>query len=156
MAGLSDSGQAAMNRAEPNLDRPERWTATLILLRLEEAAETLRRLPPAYRRAQLVSWPDVVRSAAEVAAMTPRPRHLLASPAAIDRLDATLAWLGWLPPDVARILWARANGHAWRAIAGLSGQSVRTCQRRTTEGLLAIARRLNGERPGAAAGHALF
>lgn len=135
--------EQAVERGEPNLDRPQRWTATLVLLRMEEAAETLRRLPPAYRKAQLVSWPEVVRSAAEIAAMAPRPRHVLAKPAAIDRLDGTLVWLGWLAPENARILWARANGQAWRAIAALSGQSVRTCQRRTTESLLTIAQRLN-------------
>ena len=138
--------EQASDRSEPDLDRPLRWTATLVLLRLEEAAETLRRLPPAHRKAQMVSWPEVVRSAAELAAMTPGPRHLLAKPAAIDRLDDTLAWLGWLSPENARILWARASGHAWRAIAALSGQSVRTCQRRTTEALVRIAGRLNAAR----------
>ena len=140
-----EGSTAAADRREPNLDRPQRWTATLVLLRLEEASETLRRLPPAYRRAQLVSWPEVVRSAAEIAAMAPRERHVLARPAAIDRLDTSLSWLGWLAPENARILWARADGHAWRSISLLSGQSVRTCQRRATESLLAIAARLNAQ-----------
>lgn len=131
------------DRAEANLDRPERWTATLVLLRLEEAADTLRRLPPARWRPQMVSWPEIVRSAAEIAAATPELRRLPPRPAAIDRLDATLVWLGWLTPESARIAWARANGSAWRDIAALSGQSTRTCQRRMTEGLLSIAQRLN-------------
>lgn len=143
---------AAPDRAEANLDRPQRWTGTLVLLRLEEAAETLRRLPPARWRAQMVSWPAIVRSAAEIAAATAEPRRLPPKAAAIDRLDATLVWLGWLPPDSARILWARANGSPWRDIAMLSGQSTRTCQRRMTEALLAIAARLNrGPRDGGTA-----
>ena len=139
----------APDRGEPNLDRPQRWTATLVLLRFEEAAETLRRLPPARWRPQLVSWPAIVRSAAEIAAATPQPRRLPPRAAAIDRLDGTLVWLGWVPPDSARIVWARANGSSWREIAALAGQSTRTCQRRMTEALLAVAARLNRERGGA-------
>ncbi len=119
----------------------DRWTGTLILLRFEEAAETLRRLPPAVRRGKVTSWPDYVRGASGEA---PRvPLRLMARPEAIDRLDETMIWLGWLPGLTARIAWARVNKASWRQIATLAGMSPRTCQRRLTEGLLEIAARLN-------------
>ncbi len=117
------------------------WTATRVLLRLEEAAETLRRLPPPHRRARLTSWPGIVRRAAA----PDGPRRTLravAQPDAIDRMDEALVWLGWLPEATARIAWARANRGAWRDIAALAGLSPRTCQRRLIEGLLAVAQRL--------------
>lgn len=121
--------------------RGDRWTGTLVLLRFEEAAETLKRLPPAIRRGKLTSWPDCVQAASSEASGT-RVR-LVARPEAIDRLDETLVWLGWLPGLTARIAWARVNKASWRQIAALAGMSPRTCQRRLTEGLLEIAARLN-------------
>ena len=128
---------------EPDLDRPPRWTATLVLLRLEEAVSTLARLPQAEWRPRLVSWP---RTRAGEGAAPRRQGRPAPQPAAIDRLDDTLSWLGWLEPASARILWARASGCTWRRVATLSGRGMRTCQRRAGEALIAIAERLNAER----------
>lgn len=119
----------------------DRWTGTLVLLRIEEAAETLKRLPPAVLRGKLTTWPDYVRDAS--AETGGSGRRLAANPEAIDRMDETLIWVGWLPGLTARIAWARANKASWRQIGTLAGMSPRTCQRRLTEGLLEIAARLN-------------
>jgi hypothetical protein len=125
------------------------WTEDAIKDRLKEAADTLKRLPPGTVRQRMSGWPDVVRQAAEAygygAATT---RLAAASPAAISRLDETLAWLFHLDIESRRIAWARASGVPWRKLEDVDGRSHVTLRRVHDRAIRAILRRLN---PAAAA-----
>lgn len=105
---------------------------------LEEAADTVRRLPRAYRLARLTLWPRIVRAAHEAYGYgDARPRLAPASPDAIDRLDRVLVALQRLGADDQRLLWSRASGGSWRRIAGFVGAAPNTCRARY---LVALAR----------------
>jgi hypothetical protein len=53
----------------------------------------------------LVEFSDLV-------GQTPEPMRLPPpSPAAIDRMEETLAWAAWLEPIDSKIAWMRANGN---------------------------------------------
>jgi hypothetical protein len=64
----------------------------------------------------------------------------------VDRVNEVLAWLGWLEPDLARLMWTRAQGTSWKAIAHCLGISVRTAQRQHRYALSIIVWRLHGRR----------
>ena len=105
---------------------------------LEEAADTVRRLPPAVVRARLTLWPRIVRATHEAYGYgDARPRLAPASPDAIDRLDRALAALQRLAADDQRLLWSRANGASWRRVAAFLGAAPNTCRARY---LVALAR----------------
>lgn len=132
----------------------EQWTADDVEQRLEEAIDTLRRLPDRERgmlRSMRSHWPDVVRDWADVwgeAVAAGQFRAMSVHPgapdaAAIDRMDETLPWLGWLDHQKRRVVWARINGANWWVIAGLIRKGERTARRRYEDGLSFIAARLN-------------
>jgi hypothetical protein len=122
-----------------------RLTAETVKARFEEAAETLRalRLGPRDRpTTQLTACPEVVHQAMLAYGWTDaRVRRLAPSPAAIDRLDETLAWLWPLAGDERRVIMARAFRLPWRRIAEIDGRSERTLRTVHARALTAIARR---------------
>ncbi len=121
------------------------WTAEAVEARLEEAADTLRRLPPGRRRPQLTSWPDTVRDPGEAYGYertTVRPGP--PPPGAISRLDEVLGWLAPVDPADRRILWARARGSSWRRIEDEEGRSAPTLRKAWRQALARLARRANG------------
>lgn len=121
------------------------WTMDDVEGRLVEAADTLKRVRVPDIRRNLTRWPDFVRAAREAYGyQTSRVRLAPASPGAIDRLDATLAWLRWLSHPAQRILWGRANGVSWRRIAVFAGKSPNTCRAWYLAALHHITARLNG------------
>jgi len=126
------------------------WTPKLVAERLEEAAETMRGLPPAIMRPKLCSWPEIIRDASESYGWSAdRVRSGPPSAAAIDRLDETLEWFLWLEPEESRLVWARAVGTRWKVIAYRLGVDRTTVWRRWTYALVKIAAHLNAHhRPG--------
>ncbi len=123
------------------------WTLAEIEARLEEAAKTLVALKLTIRdipSRQLVRWPEVVRGALDAYGFTPqRPRVAAPTPEAIDRADATVAWLLWMDAEQRRIVWARACKIAWRKLEDLDGRSHTTLRKVRAKGLDAILARLN-------------
>lgn len=111
---------------------------------LEEAAETLRRLPSALRRPRLTSWPDVVRDAAGLLGPNSegRTRPAAPSPAAIDRMDRALGWLLACDGEARRLVWARACGIPWRRLEDLDGRSHVTLRKIVARGHDQIGRHL--------------
>ena len=135
------SGCASVRRAAADdLD----WTPKMIEARLEEAADTLRRLPPVKVQGYFSTWPPIVRSfweafgwhETEVRLGPPRAK-------AIDRMDETLLWLRWLEPDEIRLVWLRAEGVRWKVIAHRFSIDRSTAWRHWTYALIKIASRLN-------------
>ena len=54
------------------MDEKKTWTADDVADHFEEAFRTLRKLPPVKARGYFNAWPDIVRSAREIAAMDPQ------------------------------------------------------------------------------------
>ena len=122
-----------------------RWTAKAVAERLEEAAQTLRRLPAVNVRGYISAWPPTIRdfweafgrNAVEVRLGPPAPD-------AIDRMDESLAWLHVLDPDEVRLVWLRAEGVRWKSIAHRFGMDRSTAWRHWSCALIKIAAHLNG------------
>jgi hypothetical protein len=115
------------------------WTEETVKAWLREAADTLKRLPRADLRPRLTLWPEVVRSAAEVAMLEPsRLRRAAPAPAAIDRLDKVLSWLLACDEEARRMVWARACGISWRRLEDIDGRSHMTLRKVEDRGLRSI------------------
>ena len=100
------------------------WTIPTMRARLAECAHTLAAMPGNHGPAQklvatifLPAEPDMVQ-----------PRRPKVSPAAVDRMDETLAWIcgqlcaakclgARLAEDSATVVWGRARGWTWQRIA---------------------------------------
>ncbi|MCF4165110.1 DUF6362 family protein [Zavarzinia compransoris] len=119
----------------------------MVVDRLREAADTLRRLPDGEARFRLglrSAWPDVVRDAATAyAAAGPSVRLGPPSPGAIDRLETTIGWLGLLSEPQRRIAWALASGVSVARLARLIGCHRNTVANRHAAALRIIAGHLN-------------
>ena len=124
-----------------------RWTASQVEERIEEAADTLRRLPEKRVQTARSSWPKFIQDCHDACGTEPTPlRRGPPAAAAIDRMDETLAWLAWVEVDQARILWSRATGVRWKAICWRMGTGRDKAWRTWVAALVAIAERLNGGR----------
>jgi len=120
------------------------WTPKDVAEHLEEAARTLRRLPPVTVRGFFSTWPPIIREFWEAFgwnAVEVRPGP--ASSDAIDRMDAALGWLLCLEPDEVRLVWLRAEGVRWKSIAHRFGIDRSTAWRHWTCALIKIAAQLN-------------
>jgi hypothetical protein len=113
---------------------------------MEEAADTLRKLPPVIPRARLCSWPAIIRDFWELYCDSdPLPRRSAATSKAVTEMDEALEWLSWVPLREARVIWMRACHIRWRLIAERMNVSRRTASDSWKKGLEAIAARLNQE-----------
>ena len=120
------------------------WTPKLIEARVEEAADTLRRLPEERARTARSAWPPIIRDFWEMYGAEPaRLRLGPPSAAAIDRMDQTLEWLRWLEADDARIVWLRACDVRWKVICWRVGMGRDKAWRCWVAALILIASRLN-------------
>ncbi len=121
------------------------WTPRMVEDRLEEAADTLRRLPEERVRGFFSTWPPVVHDFWEAFGWDKaRLRFGPPSAAAITRMDQTLLWLGWLEPDDARVVWLRACRIPWKMITWRLGVSRTTAWRNWAAAVITIAARLDG------------
>lgn len=114
--------------------------------RLEEAAITLRRLPnPPGSGAKGFgsSWPDYVRDAKHAYGYHEARMRVIPNPGEIARMEECIAWLSWLEPEDARIVWLRAENLRWRQVCIRAGCHRQTAWRRWVAALLTIARHLN-------------
>lgn len=120
------------------------WTPKMVAVYLEEAADTLRRLPPVKVRGYVTTWPPIVRDYWEAFGWDEvRVRLGPPSAKAIDQMDRTLLWLRWLDVADHRLVWSRACGRPWKAIAHEFGCDRTTAWRRWTYAMITIAARLN-------------
>jgi hypothetical protein len=121
------------------------WTRAMVADRLELAADVMQSLPAIKPRGFFNAWPEYIHSFADKVGQQPRMRRPLPSPRMITEADATLLWLRWVEPDIARILWARANRLPWKGICHEHAISRAAANRRHDYGLAVIVWRLNGK-----------
>ncbi len=125
----------------------KRWTPSLVEERLVEAADVLKRLPEERVQGYFSAWPEIVRSVHDAFGWhDPVLKRPWPSPSSIDRMDETMTWLGWLEPDVAKIVWFRASGSRWKSICARVGLQRTAVHQRYLFGHCVIAWRLNGRR----------
>lgn len=123
------------------------WTPSRVEERLEEAADTLKRLPEERARLTRSAWPPVIHNVWEMYGQEPaRLRLGPPSAAAIDRMDQCFEWLRWLGADDARLVWLRACGVRWKTICWRMGVCRNTAWRRWVAALVAITARLEERR----------
>ena len=121
------------------------WTADDVADHFAEAFRTLRKLPSAAPRGHGSHWPQILRSAREIAAMEPEPMRVWPSPAAITRLEQTFDWVLWIAEPERKLVWSRAARVPWKQISGELGCDRTTAWRRWQLALTKIAARLNAQ-----------
>ena len=123
------------------------WTPHSVEACLAEAADTLRRLPEPRVPGYFNTWPPMIAGFADRVGRQAEPTRLPPpSSAAISRMEEALAWLRWLKPEHAKLVWARAEGAPWKLICWRFGIARATAHRRWRYGLSLIAYRLNGRK----------
>lgn len=124
----------------------DEWTTTQVQDRLELAAGVMRQLPGVMPKGFFNAWPEYFHSFADKVGQEPRMRRPRPSPRQITEAEEAMLWLRWLEVDDARLVWARAEGMAWKPICWQFGISRATANRRWQYGLAIIVWRLNGKR----------
>lgn len=119
------------------------WTADDVADHFEEAFRTLRKLPPVKAQGYFTTWPAIVRTSREIAAMEPQPMRVWPSAAAITRLEQTFDWVLWIEEDERKLVWARAARRPWKQISVEHACDRTTAWRRWQLALTKIATRLN-------------
>ena len=123
-----------------------KWDGKMVAARLEEAAETMKRLSVTGLKpsSHTTSWPPVLQEFYEAYGYE-KARVRLGPPTgdAISRMDDSLDWLRWLEPDQVRLAWSRAERIPWKLIMRQFGISRETARQRYLVALVSIASRLN-------------
>lgn len=88
--------------------------------RIEQAAQTLRKMPPVKVNGFKSFWPEIVYSSHEAYGWE-QARFSRSVPTAkqISEMDEAFVWLTWVEKNEAQIVWARSQGgHAgrWKSI----------------------------------------
>lgn len=131
-----------------------RWTGGDVAALLDEAVDTLLRMPgegPAQVRSCM---PAPLREEAEVfanAVSAGRYEEMVvrrgpASAAAVSRLDMVLGWMAWLADTEVTLVWAVAMGVKFSALARRRGVSRQAEHQRWMGVILKLTRRLNAEK----------
>ena len=92
------------------------WTGDTVADHFEEAFRTLRKLPPVKAQGYFNTWPDIVRTSREIAAMEPQPMRVWPSAAAITTRPRSAA--------TARSHTRTAIGRPVMSASGLPGSRV--------------------------------
>ena len=124
-----------------------RWTIARVQDRLELAAEVFKQMPGVKPQGHFNAWPDYFHSFADQVGQEPKMRKPRPSPRMITEADEAMLWLRWLEVEDAKLVWARANGNAWKPICWEFGMSRAAAARRWQYGLAVIVWRLNGRVP---------
>lgn len=121
------------------------WCTDTVAARLEEAANTGRRLPTVRVQGYYSVWPVFVRQEWETLAEDEKVYHASPpSPKDIDRMLEVMRWVQWLEVDQRHLLWMRAKHYGWREIGSRFACCTKTAQRRWQKALQTLADQLNG------------
>ena len=128
-----------------------KWTSKMVIARIEEAARTIKRLPPVGPRADRAFWPfptlDTYNSSSELRYRSPSP-----SPMEISQLDEVQEWMRWLAQvdgiTITKLVWLRSTKMRWRVLAGGFGKPISTIRLMFDHAITRIAEHLNHPIPG--------
>lgn len=122
------------------------WATAQVQDRLDLAAGVMRQMPGVMPQGYFNAWPEYFHSFADKVGQEPQMRRPRPSPRQITQAEEAMLWLRWLDPDDSRLVWARADGMAWKPICWQFGISRATANCRWQYGLAVIVWRLNGKR----------
>lgn len=121
------------------------WGTDTVAARLEEAANTGRRLPPVRVQGYYTVWPAFVRQEWETLAADEKVyRPFPPSPKDIDRMLEVMRWVQWLEVEQRHLVWMRAKRYGWREIGIRFACCTKTAQRHWQKSLQTLADHLNG------------
>ena len=121
------------------------WCTDTVAARLEEAANTGRRLPPVRVQGYYTVWPVFVRQEWETLAADEKVyRPFPPSPKDIDRMLEVMRWVQWLEVEQRHLVWMRAKRYGWRDITIRFACCTKTAQRHWQKALQTLADHLNG------------
>ena len=116
------------------------WNENVIANRLEEAANTMRRLPEVEVQGYVSAWPEIAYSAYERYQMEDKSRLWPATPEQIARMEEACGWLLYLiNVEDRRLLWLRAERVRWNFICAKLGIARATANRRWKNALRMIS-----------------
>ncbi len=124
----------------------KKWDVKMVAERLEEAAETMQRLPMTGLKptGHISSWPPILREFYEAYGYDDVQVRLgPPSPEAITRMDEVMEWLRWLEPNDVRLLWLRAERVRWKLIQQRFGKARSTLAAHWKAALFQIVAILN-------------
>lgn len=102
----------------------KKLTVTDVATRLEQAANTLRKMPAVKVQGYCSFWPDILHSPAEAYGWEPVSHiRLMATSKQISEMDEALHWLLWLTPENAKIVFLRSNRVRWKVLGYIFGHS---------------------------------
>lgn len=129
------------------INKNEEWTEEMVADRLEDAARTMRRLPPVKAQGYVSAWPAIFYTEMEKLQMDKKPRKWPAMPEQVTRMEEACDWLLLLEDiDDRRLLWLRAERVPWKPICWKMGISRATANRRWKNGICTIMQKLNETR----------
>ena len=121
------------------------WCTDTVAARLEEAANTGRRLPPVRVQGYYTVWPVFVRQEWETLAADEKVyRPFPPSPKDIDRMLEVMRWVQWLEVEQRHLVWMRAKRYGWREIGIRFACCTKTAQRHWQKAMQTLADHLNG------------
>lgn len=122
-----------------------RWTIDEVALRLSQAADVARRLPPDRPPGYASAWPALQRMATALGKHSGEDRklHIPTSPAAVEQMLETIRWMEWLDPETRHLVWMRADRWDWNKICRRVGGDRTTAWRRWKKALQVVADQLN-------------
>lgn len=129
------------------IKHPKKWTVTDVADRFEEAAQTLRRMPPVKVQGYFNVYPEVIRTSIELMQADVLPMRLGPPTAeAISRMEETIQWIFYLDDEEERrLVWLRAERVVWKRICWRLGCGRTKAWQMWTYALLKIVTRLNSK-----------
>jgi hypothetical protein len=102
------------------------WTRDMVEERIVEAADVLKQLPGLRPQGYFSTWPEIQRSAKELAQAMPVPmRRPPPSSASISRMEEAITWNRFLERDEANLMWAAPRARPGRSSATGSASAGR-------------------------------
>ena len=121
------------------------WCTDTVAARLEEAANTGRRMNPKKKQGYYTVWPVFVRQEWETLAADEKVyRPFPPSPKDIDRMLEVMRWVQWLEVEQRHLVWMRAKRYGWREIGIRFACCTKTAQRHWQKAMQTLADHLNG------------
>ena len=122
------------------------WCTDTVAARLEEAANTGRRLPPVRVQGYYTVWPAFVRQEWETLAADEKVyRPFPPSPKDIDRMLEVMRWVQWLEVEQRHLVWMRAKRYGWREIGIRFACCTKTAQRHWQKSMQTLEDHLKGQ-----------